>query len=554
MAVDVSEATAEVVPVERTRRSSFLRWGLWALAALPIVLMLAEVIRSPKLQFWDYWVLIAKSADKTGAMTDRVWELHNEHPALITSLIFYADAKFFHGYNYVLGLLVMVMSAVMLYALIRMLPVRLTGHTRLALIVAMSFLVFSPSALEFYGIGMSGTHWLTGLMPAVVALAFAHHGRTVPALVFALIGSFGHGSAYPVWFALAAVAFLRRDHWWRIVSPVVLGAAVLIHWSTLERPPAPIVQLVGVDTYLATALTTLGQSWVARTIDVGSMVGAAIIVAYGIFATRAVKERLEPKAPRIDYSGWIGLAVLIVADVLLIGYGRGRYSVNEALSPRFAMLSLLGACALLVLVALVGPRYLRHRMLPIALVVSVGTFAVGTYQAGATRSYYPKQPVLAVAMHLKADGVLQRMTANGLAIEPMRAMKAYPFTDDFTIGCQGPELGSTVDLKTAKDLPPPKFNAGKTMGAVETGPVKGDTEIMGWAQVNGKAADCVLVTDQTGLVVGGGAVGLPRGDVRDVIWAGSGRSGWAAVAKPGATDLIVLVKAEGQLYRIITVI
>jgi hypothetical protein len=141
-----------------------------------------------------------------------------------------------------------------------------------------------------------------------------------------------------------------------------------------------------------------------------------------------------------------------------------------------------------------------------------------------------------------------------MSLAPMRALKAYPFTDDFTLGCDGPELGDTVDVKAAKDLPPPKFEAGSTMGAVETGEVKGDTEVTGWAQVNGKPADCVIITDQAGLVVGGGAVGLPRPDVREVISSGSGRSGFAAVAKPGAKDLIVLVEAEGRMYRIITVI
>ncbi|WP_346126963.1 hypothetical protein [Lentzea roselyniae] len=554
MAVDVTEAIPEVAPVEGRRRPSLLKWGLWALVAVPVLIALAEAIRSPKLHFWDYWVVIAKSVDKSGELTDGVWRLHNEHPAVLASLAFWADAKYFNGYNYVLGVFCVLMSIVMLFALIRMLPARLTGLPRAAVAVAVSFLVFSSSALEYYGIGMSGTHWLLGLMPSVVAISFAHHGWTVPALVFALIGSFGHGSAYPVWFTLALIAFLRRDHWWRIVTPVVLGAGVMIHWMTQEHPVAPTIQLVGADTYLATALTMLGEAWVSRAIDLASMVGAVIVVLYGIFTVRAVKERQEPQTPRIDYSGWIGLGVHTVLVAALIGFGRARFSVNEGLAPRFAMVSLLAASAVVVLLAVLGPRFLRTRIIPFALVVGIGTFAVGTYQAGATRSYYPKQPVLAVAMHLEAKSVMLKMSATPMSLAPMRALKAYPFTDDFTLGCHGPELGTTVDLKTAKDLPAPKFESGSTMGAVETGEVRGDTEITGWAQVNAKSVDCVFITDQTGLVVGGGAVGLPRPDVREVISNGSGRSGWAAVAKPGTKDLIVLVSAEGQLYRIVTVI
>lgn len=549
MAVDVAEATQEAAPVEADRGSSLVKRALWSLVLVPGLIALAEAIRSPKLQFWDFWGVLYKSTDQSGALTGGIWRLHNEHPAVLASLAFWIDAKYFNGYNYVLGIFVVLMSAVTLFALITMLPARLTGYTRIAVAGTISILVFSSSALEYYGIGMSGTHWMLGLMPSVVAISLAHHGRTAPALVFALIGSFGHGSAYPVWLVLALIAFLRRDQLWRIVTPVVIGAGVLIHWMTFEHPPGAAIQLVGADTYLATALTMLGQAWVSRAIDLASLAGAVIVVAIGIFTVRAVKDRREPRAPRIDYSGWIGLGVQTLIVAALIGLGRARFSVNEGTSPRFAMVSLLAACAFVVLLAVLGPKYLRNRMIPIALVVGMGTFAVGTYQAGATRSYYPKQPVLAVAMHVEAKSVMSKMAATPLSLAPMRALKAYPFTDDFTLGCGGPELGSTLDLKTLKDLGGPTFGAA-AMGVVESDALVGDTEITGWAQVNNKNADCVLLVDQTGLVVGGGAVGLPRPDVRELFRDGSGRTGWTAVAKPGTKDLIVVVEAAGQLYRI----
>lgn len=551
MAVDVAETTGEVAPVKARPRPPLVKWGLWSLVLLPPLIALAEAIRSPKLQFWDYWGVIYKSTDASGALTSGVWRLHNDHPAVLASLAFWLDAKYFNGYNYVLGIFVVLMSAVTLFALISMLPARLTGYTRIAVAVAVSFLVFSSSALEYYGIGMSGTHWMLGLMPSVVAIAFAHHGRTVPALVFAIIGSFGHGAAYPVWFVLAVIAFLRRDQMWRVIAPLVLGLGVLIQWMTYEHQSSTSISLIGADTYLATALTMLGQAWASRTIDLASFVGAVIVVALALFTVRAVKERQEPRAPRIDYSGWIGLAVQMLLVAALIGLGRARFSVNEGTSPRFAMVSLLAACAFVVLLAVLGPKYLRTRMTAVALVVGMGTFAVGTYQAGATRSYYPKQPLLAVAMQVEATSVMSKMAATPLTLPPMRALKAYPFTEDFTLGCQGPELGSTIDLASAKELTGPQFRSGPaTMGVVESASLVGDTELTGWAQVNNKNADCVLLTDQTGLVVGGGAVGLPRPDVRDIFRDGAGRAGWAAVAKPGTKDLVVLVKAEGQLYRV----
>ena len=131
-------------------------------------------------------------------------------------------------------------------------------------------------------------------------------------------------------------------------------------------------------------------------------------------------------------------------------------------------------------------------------------------------------------------------------------MGHYPFNDDFTLGCGGPELGSRVDLASATALPPPGQDQ-PTAGAVETGEVKGGVEVGGWAMVAGNTPDCVLITDQGGTVVGGGAVGIPRRDVTQIV-TGTGRSGWRAVAKPGTEDGVVLVASGGRLYRITTVL
>jgi hypothetical protein len=95
MAVDVTEAIPEVAPVEGRRRPSLLKWGLWALVVVPVLIALAEAIRSPKLHFWDYWVVIAKSVDKSGQLTDGVWRLHNEHPAVLATHAIWADPKYF---------------------------------------------------------------------------------------------------------------------------------------------------------------------------------------------------------------------------------------------------------------------------------------------------------------------------------------------------------------------------------------------------------------------------------------------------------------------------
>ena len=126
-------------------------------------------------------------------------------------------------------------------------------------------------------------------------------------------------------------------------------------------------------------------------------------------------------------------------------------------------------------------------------------------------------------------------------------MHVYPFTADFTLGCGGPELGGTIDLATTKPLPPP--GAGATSGTVESGPVDGGVVIGGWAEVDAPTPTCVLITDASGRIVGGGAVGIPRADVSQKL-GGTGRAGWEAVAEPGLHNGVVLVLAGGQTYRI----
>jgi hypothetical protein len=168
------------------------------------------------------------------------------------------------------------------------------------------------------------------------------------------------------------------------------------------------------------------------------------------------------------------------------------------------------------------------------------------------RENYPLQPVLAVAMKVEAPSIIESMNSNTKVLPVLRSLRAYPFNDSFSLGCKGYELGDPVDMSRVAELPGPVGSA-KTAGAVETGPVRGDAEVFGWAVVDGEAADCVMVVDGGSTVVGGGAVGIPRADVASTTHS-TGRGGWHAVAKPGVQDPVVLVGAGDRLYRITLVV
>lgn len=534
-------------PVRPSRRPRLrLSTFLWVLAGLPAVLALAEAIRSPRLNFNDFWLVIGLTTTPDGALDPAtITTLYNGHPIETVSLVFWLDAKVFAGANWSLGVLSVLLCGAVLAALWTMLPARLTGTTRAAVGTALSALVFSSAAMIYFGIGMLGVQWLLGLAPATVAIACAHRGRTIPAMLLGMLASLGHGSGLPVWLALALVAWLRRDERWRVWAPLGAGAVVLVLWQVVVPASTgyPKPALIGADSLLATMLATLGKVWSAQSLDLAMLAGALSVAGLAMLVPGAVRGRAPEEA------GWFGLATQLLLAAAMIGVGRGGYGTEEGLAHRYVGVPLLFTCALLVLVITRGPRPVRERAVPLALTVALASYAIGSTTAAEARRQYPDTPTLAVAMRVDAKSVVRKRYSYPEFLATYRRMGIYPFTADFTLGCGGPELGSRIDPATVRDLPGP-WGGHNTAGHLDTAAgVVGDTELSGWAMIDGQQADCVLVTDAAGTVVGGGAIGLPRKDVLGTAW-GTGRSGFLAVAAPGIKGGSVLVRYRGGFYRI----
>src|SRR5256885_764804 len=81
------------------------------------------------------WVTTSPSGPFEPAKT---LTLYNGHPIELASAVFWLDAKFFAGSNVTLGLFSVLLAAGILAALWSMLPARLTGTERAALVVALS--------------------------------------------------------------------------------------------------------------------------------------------------------------------------------------------------------------------------------------------------------------------------------------------------------------------------------------------------------------------------------------------------------------------------------
>jgi hypothetical protein len=146
----------------------------------------------------------------------------------------------------------------------------------------------------------------------------------------------------------------------------------------------------------------------------------------------------------------------------------------------------------------------------------------------------------AIALRVNAPNTLNTLHIQPSAIPAATALRAYPFTDDFTLGCGGHELGGQLPLDATTPLPAPS-TPGTDHGAIDT-PLAAATILSGWASISGTTPDCVLVTDGTGTIVGGGITGLDH--------PSAAATGWHAVAPPGTNDLHIIVTAHGQTYHL----
>jgi len=546
----------EIEPAGRVSRWSWPVLLLTLLAAVPVVSMIVEVFRSPVLNFLDYWSVLGLASYPSGQFhLAGLFVVYNGHPVVIAGTLFWLDAKFFGGSNHTLGLLVVVLSLVVVAALASMLPRRLGATTRAGLVAGFTLLLFSSGNLENFAEGMSGTHWLSGLAPAIVAIALAHRGRTVPALILGVIACFGHGAAFPVWAALALIAWLRGDRRWKVLTPIGIGVlaaiGVAVAYATLPGS-GPGVTVPTLDRLLAVTSGVLGQLWSSQVTELAVLAGTvtAIVLVVGVALVVAARVRPredQPTDESAEAAGWTGFATHMVLAAALIGLSRAGLADNVGESGRYAVISGLSACAALALTVMLWRRLTVLPAVVLALTVGLVTFAVGSGQATNVRNQYPNQSVLAVAARLDAKNSMASLRMRDSVLPAARGLGAYPFTSDFSLGCGGPELGSKLDESGAVTVTPGAVNA-TTGGYVESGKVTGDTVASGWAMVDGVHPDCVLVVDDKDDVIGGGYVGLPRPDVAAAKKTTDNNVGWRAVVAPGATNPQVVAMAGGKAY------
>ncbi|WP_297542083.1 DUF2079 domain-containing protein [Amycolatopsis sp.] len=517
---------------------------------MPLALAALAAVRAPRVhELLDYWHVLAKVTTDDGSLIPaQLFTYHLDQPFVLPSLLFWADAAWFGGDNRVLTLLTVAMMAAVVVLLRTMLPASLGPVKRATLTTAFAFLMLSSHAAELWLQGTNGISWVPAVLFSVLAIALAHHDRPWAACVAAAVGCLCFGAAFPAWFSIALVAWLRRSPTLKAVVPAIIGVVVFALWFATK--PAAQQSLASSafdpDGRLSVITAALGGLWSADVPVVAIIAGGITLAALVLLSWSPTRARAVDSAPEGPSAGWIGVALYAAALAVMLGLGRTSSDVpngNVGLISRYVIVAALATCALLTLLALHRPKLPTRHLVAGTLTVALLTHAIGGTTADAVKRSYAPLQLVGVALRVNATAALNALHIEPTAIPAARALHDYPFTAAFTLGCGHHELGSHIDLTTVQVLP------GSTSASLNRGTLDQQTTapgsiISGWATISGTPTTCVLVTDGTGTVAGGGITGLDHPD--------AGTSGFQAVAAPNTPSPVVLVVAANVFYRVST--
>ena len=523
------------------------------LALVPLLSMILEVSRAGKLQWLDYWYVMIRIVNNDGSFNlPGLFVPQNEHPLIIPSLFYYADARLADGDNRVLGYLVIIIAAISILLLRAALPKALPPLVRASLVVAASALIFSLHGIHLFVRSMSGSAWLTANLFVIAALLLAYRRKYWGAWVVGLVACLTYGTSFAVWPVLAMMAWVNRDALWKRWTPAGIGVAVIIIYYLLK----PVTWIGGspahdLGSLIYLFLSIMGHLWTGDNAGFAVIGGAVIAVLYLIL--------LGNKAARAkNLRFWWGVAMYAILACGMIAISRVDFGAEFGLESRYSSLATLVAIPLLVLVAVVAHKGLQRNAQKIAAaVVGVGVagFALGVPAAAGIRGTIEEHELEAIAIRTGYGDALGPVLPTKKNLDPkLRSLGHYPMNDSFSIGCGGPELGDRLDMSQARPLHGPGTRAPAwSVGQVESVEDRGEASlIIGWATggISRKATPvrCTVVVDRTGKITGAGVSNLSRTDLTKKFWELPPNVGFKALG-PVTEGTRVVVIYEGGAMR-----
>lgn len=550
MTSTVAHADPAEVAQERQSWWSRERWTsdrlarlIELLAVLPALATVVEIARAPRLHFLDYWDVLLRISNPDGSFHPAgLLKLKNEQPVTLPSLMYWMDARLFDGNARILGYLVVVIVAATVLLLRAALPASLPPIVRAGIVVASSTMLFSLHGLHNFVRSMSGAAWLTANLLVVAALLLAMRRRWWWAWGLALLACTSYGTAFPVWVAFAVIAIVRREPLWRRLVPVGLGLIVVVTWLLL-RPGVDAGKSPADDlgTLLYAFLAVIGHLWTADNSGVAVTAGVLILAGYGALLTSRTA-----RSPRLLF--WWALAVHAILASAMIAAARIDFGFANGLSSRYTSLSVLATLPLIVL-TVATIRQAAPRVTVVVVAVGLLGYTLGVPTATAIRTQFRDATLQAVALRAGvADAYPADLPQPKVLTERLRVLGHYPFSAAFTLGCGGPELGSTLDLSTAAQaLPPDSAKQKQPAGWVDAvEPHASAVIVRGWAG-GVDPVRCSVVVDGSGKITGGGSSRMPRPDVTVVAGWIPPDSGFQVIAPAAGADRVVFVLNSGRM-------
>jgi hypothetical protein len=212
---------------------------------------------------------------------------------------------------------------------------------------------------------------------------------------------------------------------------------------------------------------------------------------------------------------------------------------------------------LMVILSVVLYKGVRRNAQKIAVAVAglgIVGFTLGVPTAALLHAQIKEHPIEGVAIASGYGDVLGPVLPPQTQLRPtLQALHAYPLNGTFSLGCGGPELGSTIDLDstTALPLPGPR-SPDEPSGLIETVEPRGDASlIVGWAtgglHQDSDQVRCTLVVDGNGKVVGGAVSHLVRSEVTAKYWGLPPDVGFRAIGPVTDETRIVVVYTSGAM-------
>lgn len=548
------EAAGKATGADRGRAGKLREWATtqriahlveW-LAVVPIIAMIAEVAKAPRLQYTDYWYVLLRITNADGSLhIPGLRFLQNEHPLMLPGLLYWLDARLADGDNRVLGMVVVVIAATTVFLLRTALPKELPPMMRASMVVAMAFLIFSLHGAHNFIRSMSGSAWLLANLLVIASLLLANRGRWWPAWAVALLACMSYGTSFAVWPALAALAHLRGERWWRRLLPLGVGALVIIAWSLLKPAVDPGgTPASDLGTMLYTFLAVLGHLWTGTDSGTAVLAGAAILAVYGILAGNRIA-----RLPVLRFWWVLGLHAVLASA--MIARARIDFGTEFGLNSRYTSLSVLASIPAGVLLCYVFYRGVSRngtKLAVTAIVAGLVGFVLGAPTAATIRAENKDHPLQAFALRMGLGDAFGATLPRNLAPR-LQSMGHYPFSGDFTLGCGGPELDSMLDLSAMTPLPPADGrNPLQPAGSVDrVTPKTGASTIAGWASGDQDKVRCVVVVDESGKIVGGGLDSLARPDVAAKLVGISPNVGFTVIAPDSALSRVVVIYESSAL-------